>query len=85
MKKVIIYSKPTCTFCVKAKEYLDQRGIVYEDRVIGLRYTADELRSHCTSLKEGVEIRTVPQIILVQDNGEELYIGGYNELVKYGL
>ncbi len=30
-KKVRIYSTPTCPYCHKAKAYLDQKGITYED------------------------------------------------------
>ena len=29
-KKVKIYSTPTCPYCRRAKEYLDQKGITYE-------------------------------------------------------
>ena len=31
MKKVLIYSTPTCPYCVKAKEYLDFHNIEFED------------------------------------------------------
>jgi glutaredoxin 3 len=30
MKKVTIYSTPTCHFCNLAKEYFDENGIKYE-------------------------------------------------------
>jgi glutaredoxin 3 len=30
MKKVIIYSTPTCPYCVFAKNYLDEKNIKYE-------------------------------------------------------
>lgn len=29
--KVIVYSTPTCPFCVMAKEYLSEKGVQYED------------------------------------------------------
>ena len=29
--KVIVYSTPTCPYCVYAKEYFDQNGVGYED------------------------------------------------------
>jgi len=28
---IIVYSTPTCPFCHKAKEYLKERGIAFED------------------------------------------------------
>jgi glutaredoxin-like YruB-family protein len=31
MKKVKIYSQPTCPDCNKAKAYLDRKGVPYED------------------------------------------------------
>lgn len=30
-KKVIIYSTPTCHYCVLAKEYFKEKGIQYEE------------------------------------------------------
>ncbi|MFA5629629.1 MAG: Uxx-star family glutaredoxin-like (seleno)protein [Dehalococcoidales bacterium] len=30
-KDVIVYSTPTCPYCVRAKEYLTQKGVVYKD------------------------------------------------------
>lgn len=31
MKKVIIYSTPTCTYCKMAKEYFKENGVAYEE------------------------------------------------------
>lgn len=31
MDKAIVYSTPTCPFCVRAKRYLSDRGVEYED------------------------------------------------------
>ena len=31
MKKVIIYSTPTCPWCTKVKDYLDSKNVAYED------------------------------------------------------
>ena len=30
-KEVVVYSTPTCPFCKKTKDYLDQKGIAYND------------------------------------------------------
>lgn len=30
-KKVIVYSTPTCPYCVYAKEYFTEKGIAYSD------------------------------------------------------
>ncbi|MFA6386192.1 MAG: glutaredoxin domain-containing protein [Candidatus Paceibacterota bacterium] len=31
MKKVTIYSTPTCHFCHMAKDYFNEKGVVFED------------------------------------------------------
>ena len=31
MKKVIVYSTPTCHFCHMAKDFFTSKGVVYED------------------------------------------------------
>lgn len=31
MKKVIIYSTPTCTYCKMAKEYFTENNVAYEE------------------------------------------------------
>lgn len=31
MNKILIYSTPTCPFCVKVKEYLKEKNQVFED------------------------------------------------------
>ena len=30
-KKVIIYSTPTCPYCIKAKKFLEEAGIAFEN------------------------------------------------------
>ena len=65
----VVWSKPNCPFCVKAKALLDQKGIDYEVREIGSGFTREEL------LAAVPQAKTVPQIFL--DN--EL-VGGYTEL-----
>ena len=32
MKKIILYSTPTCVWCKMAKEFFKNRGIAYEER-----------------------------------------------------
>ena len=68
----LIWSKVTCTFCVKAKQLLKQNNLAYEERVIGEGWTREQL------LTEVPNAQTVPQIFI-----ENLYIGGYNELKEY--
>jgi glutaredoxin len=79
MKKFILYTKPSCGFCVKAKALLAERGFTYEERIVGESYSPAEVKRHCVSINESAQVRTVPQIIF-EDNGMERYVGGYTEL-----
>ncbi len=31
MKKIIVYTTPTCVFCPLVKRFLDERGVEYEE------------------------------------------------------
>ncbi len=65
----LIYSKENCVYCELAKGLLNKKNIKY----ITKDYT--ELK------KENDEKITFPQIYLIND--KNVYIGGYNELIKY--
>jgi glutaredoxin 3 len=69
---IIIYGKPMCPFCEKAKQFCETRGFNYEYKSMGTDFTREEL------LETFPEARTVPQIII---NGEK--IGGYDKLTSY--
>ena len=70
--KAIIWSTPTCSFCVRAKAELTKRGIDYEERILGIDWTKEQLQQVVPNA------RTVPQIFL-----DDVYIGGYTELKDY--
>lgn len=67
--KNIVWSKVQCPYCDMAKSLLKSKEIVFEERMIGVNWTREQL------LEAVPSARTVPQIIL---NGE--YIGGYEQL-----
>ena len=70
---VIVYSKPACQYCVKAKDLLERLGYEYTEKVITKDISLEEF------FKElGKPVRTVPQIVIA---GE--HIGSYNELTEY--
>ena len=35
MRQIRLYTRPLCGWCIDAKEYLDQHGIVYEEINVG--------------------------------------------------
>jgi glutaredoxin 3 len=69
---IVVWSKPLCPFCDKAKAKLDSLHVNYEVKMIGTDVQLDDL------LEAVPGARSVPQI---QINGEN--IGGYTELLKY--
>lgn len=30
-KKVMVYSTPTCPYCIRAKKFLEEKGVVFEN------------------------------------------------------
>ena len=69
---ILIYGKPMCPFCDKAKAICEQRGYIYEYRSLGTDYTKEEL------LETFPGARTVPQIVV---NGVK--VGGFDGFTKY--
>lgn len=75
--KVIIYSRPGCTFCMKAKSLCESKGLDVDYKVVGSDITKEELEE-----KVGKPCRTVPQIFITEGGGFFEYIGGYEQLAK---
>ena len=65
----IIYSLPTCSFCIKAKKLLLKYRIPYQEIVVN--------QTIIRQLSKRTGMTTVPQIFI---NGK--FIGGYTELSK---
>ncbi len=70
-KKVEIYSKSNCSYCVMAMNFFDSKGITYEV------YSADDPDIFNEMLKRNPKARTVPQIYI-----DDILIGGYTDLVE---
>jgi len=71
MKPVRIYTTTYCGFCSRAKDFLRNKGVAYEE----IDVTSDDAMRE--KLVELTERRTVPQIFI----GEQP-IGGYTDMVK---
>lgn len=70
MKKVVVYTSPSCPYCVRAKDLLQRREIPFEEVMIPWE---DEAGWEAMIQRSGM--RTVPQIFF----GEKC-IGGYTDL-----
>lgn len=73
--KYTIYSKLNCPWCDKAKKLLDDYNFPYEEKILNIDYTRDEL---INIIPRDIPL-TVPQIFFLEDR----YIGGYTELLSY--
>ena len=67
--KVIVWSKEQCAQCVQAKNLLDAKGIAYEERKLGEKWTKEQL------LEVAPDARTLPQIFI-----DDELVGGVNDL-----
>ena len=67
-----IYSKPSCSYCLQAKQLLETKQLPFVYKQLGADYTLQEL------LEVSPTARTFPVIL----KDEEL-IGGFNNLVEY--
>lgn len=68
MAKVIVYSSANCSYCTRAKQLLESKGIEYQE----IRIDQDE-KAREKMMAEGR--RTVPQIFI-----NDQAIGGYDDL-----
>lgn len=69
MKKVIVYSKDVCPYCVKAKNLLQRKGVVFEE----IKITTDEQKQEM--IKKANGRMTVPQIFI-----GDFHVGGCDDL-----
>ena len=67
--KAVVWSKPACAYCTKAKSLLKNKGKAYEEKNIAEGHNIQDL------LEMVPNARTMPQIWL-----DEQHIGGYYEL-----
>lgn len=86
MVEVTIYTKAPdetgdCPFCHRAKAFLEEKRISYTEHVLDPP-ARQELYDHLELVDRE---RTVPQIILTDDDGEEMRIGGFTELNRSGI
>lgn len=70
-KNVTVYSTPTCPYCVRVKEYLTKKGVVYRD----LNVAVDRAAAHEMVQKSGqmgVPVIVVDDRVVIGFNQREL-------------
>lgn len=74
--RYIIFCKPTCPFCVKVIDLLDERGLEYN--TINFNEKQSEILSQ---IKEAYDWKTVPMVFEREGNIIK-FVGGYTDLVE---
>ncbi len=69
MAKVTIYSTPTCGYCTMAKDFLQEKGVEYEE----IDVSVDQQKAQAMVEKTGQ--MGVPVIIIEKDGQEEVLVG----------
>lgn len=72
--KAEIYTKPSCTYCIQAKQLLNLKNIPYIEHIVdgvAVKKEHIELKVPATALP----LRTLPQIFV-----DDEYVGGYQQL-----
>lgn len=66
-----IYSKSNCANCIAAKQFLNQRGVAYEELMLDIDFTREQL------VEQFPLARQYPIVVL-----DGLNIGGFSELIQ---
>lgn len=69
-----VFTMENCPDCKNAKDLLHRKKLVMEERK---EFTSEELIGLVGP------VRTLPQIVLTDDNGDKYHVGGYKDLVDH--
>lgn len=72
---IIVYSTDTCPYCIRAKDLLNQKGLLFEEIILDNQEAIAKFKDDCPGAT------TVPQILI----NDELVEGGYEGLTKLDL
>lgn len=70
MSKVVIYSKSWCSFCMRAKNLLNSKGIAFDEIDV-----EQERALEAEMVERAGGLRSVPQIFI-----DGKHIGGYDDM-----
>ena len=72
MNNIVVYTKPNCPECVKAKGILNLRAIPFREIAIGSEITRDQL------MEQFPGVKMAPVITI-----DGTFIGGFSKLVEW--
>lgn len=72
---IIVYSTQTCGYCKRAKDLLNEKGLLFEEIILDNEEAITKFKNDCPGAT------TVPQIII----NDKLIEGGYEGLAKLDL
>lgn len=76
MSEVTVYSTPSCPYCVKIKEWLEQENIDYKEHNVA------EDKEKAKEMVQKTGQRGVPQTIIQTEDDEKAVIGFQPEQIK---
>lgn len=74
MYKIVVHSLTNCFFCDKAKDYLKNKNIIFEEVIYNKATDTDSIMY----LVEQTNWTSFPQIFV-----DDVFIGGYDQLIEY--
>ncbi len=72
MKKIEVYTRPGCSYCVSAKRLLTNEGLEF------IEHDTARQPDKLSELRQKSQLRTFPQIFI-----NDQLIGGFDDLVEY--
>lgn len=78
--EVVIYSKPNCNWCVKAKELMNKLQLNYTEKVLDVDYTRDYLRA---LLYGDNPVSVTPPLTVPQIFVDGYRVGGYEDFAEW--
>lgn len=72
---IIIYSTETCSYCRRAKDLLNEKGLLFEEIILDNQEAITKFKNDCPG------VTSVPQILI----DDKLVDGGYEGLTKLNL
>lgn len=75
--KFLIYMKPTCPYCIKAMQLMDNNSFLYK------KIDVNQFGEKYNIIKDKMNVRTVPQIFDIRDPKKIKYIGGCDNFIDF--